>query len=414
MARRPQALHLISGLYTGGAEMTLLRLLTHSANEGIRHRVLSLTAGGTLKPRFLEAGIEVESLDWSPGRPTPGGLWRLTRLVRQQPPDLLLGWMYHANLAASFCRRWVCPGVPLVWNIRHTPDNLPREKRTTAAVIRSGARFSKKVTAVVYNSQISQELHRTLGYTGLRSEVLPNGIDLEAFRPSPQARTGLRRELGLPEDALLLGRVARFDTMKGYSHLIRAVGCLLERDFSAASAPTSSSTSPLNSRVPTSEPLTSLHLVLAGRGVEVGQADLQAEIQAAGLEGRVHLLGERSDVPYVLAALDGFCSSSLFGEGFPNVVAEAMASGVPCVVTDVGDSARVVGPEGWVVPPGQVPALTAALGELLGKSAPERKRMGEGGRSRIASRFAAANVFPRHRDLWLECLRGEVGQEGSP
>ncbi|MCH9646998.1 MAG: glycosyltransferase [Deltaproteobacteria bacterium] len=381
--------------------MTLLRLLTHSANQEFRHRVLSLTAGGTLKPRFLDRGIEVQSLDWSPGRPTPAGLWRLARMVRSQPPDLLLGWMYHANLAASFCRRWACPGVPLVWNIRHTPDDLAREKRLTAAVIRSGARFSKTVTAVVYNSRVSQRMHGALGYGGLRSEVLPNGIDLEAFRPAPEARQEFRRELGLPEDSFLLGRVARFDTMKGYPQLIRAVGGLLGGASSGAPG-----TATPSSGVLAAKKRSSLHLVLAGRGVEVGQGSLEAEIEAAGLKGRVHLLGERSDVPHLLAALDGFCSSSLFGEGFPNVVAEAMACGVPCVVTDVGDSARVVGTEGWVVPPGQVPALTAALGELLDKPEEERQRMGAGGRRRIADNFAAATVIPRHRDLWLRCLQG--------
>ena len=111
-ATLPEALHLISGLHTGGAEMNLVRLLEHSASSQLRHRVISLTAGGTLKPRLRQAGIEVDSVDWRPGRPTPAGVLRLARQVRRRQPDLLLGWMYHANLAASFCRRWICPGRP--------------------------------------------------------------------------------------------------------------------------------------------------------------------------------------------------------------------------------------------------------------------------------------------------------------
>jgi len=189
--------------------------------------------------------------------------------------------------------------------------------------------------------------------------------------------------LDLPSSAVLVGRVARLHPMKGYPELIRAAGRL-------------------------GRTRADLHLVLAGRGVEAGNSELEGEISAAGLEGRVHLLGERRDVPHLLAALDVCCSPSLFGEGFPNVVAEALACAVPCVVTDVGDSAAVLGSAGRVVKPGEVLELASALEELLALAPERRRRLGEEGRGRIEKEFSADRVYPRHVDLWRRCIDGEA------
>ena len=379
----PRVLHIISSLTTGGAERMLVRLLGSRGAQGFQHRVLSLTAGGALIPDLRSTGAEVESLAMRRGLPRLRDVLRLRRAAAGYRPDLLVGWMYHGNLAASHAAGAVAPRPPVVWNIRHTPDDLGREKRFTAAMIRWGSRWAKGAAAVVYNAAASAQLHYQLGYPRGRARVIPNGFDCQRFRPSEEARQELRQELGVAPETSLIGRIGRFHPMKGFETFLAAAGRVAARERGGET-----------------------HWVLAGRQVELENSSLRAALEAAALGGRVHLLGQRRDMPTLLAALDGCCSSSHFGEGFPNIVAEAMACGVPCVVTDVGDSAAVVGDTGIVVPPADEAALAAALTELLGLTSAQRRDLGRGARRRIEEKFSAAEVFPRHGELWRACLAG--------
>ncbi len=376
-ARRPRLVHVVAGLGLGGAESTLLRLLAWPASRGFDHHVLSLTAGGALAAE-VAALAPVSELGMARGRLPLVAALRLRREVAKLRPDLLVGWMYHGNLAASFASR---SRVPVVWNVRHTPDELGAERRLTRILIRLGARFSTRPRAIVYNSLVSARFHAALGYAAGRAMVVPNGVDLGSFRPRPEAGAALRSRLGLGGEALLVGRVGRFHPMKDYSCLLAAAALLAGR-------------------------LPDLHWVLVGPGVEAENPTLMGEVRRLGLGSRVHLLGPLREVPELLAGLDLFCSSSRFGEGFPNVVAEAMASAVPAVATDVGDSALVVGDEDQVVPPGDPAALAAAIARLAALPVAARRQLGHAARERIRSRFDAAELLPRHGELWRAVLAG--------
>ena len=206
--------------------------------------------------------------------------------------------------------------------------DLQQYAASTTLVVKLLSRLSRLPDAVVVNSKAGRRWHEGLGYRPRRWEFVPNGFDTVEFRPDASARTGLRAELGLDSNAILVGLVARYDRMKGHEDFLRAAARLHEEHDK-------------------------VHFVLAGRGVEAGNTALAAIASALGLDGAVHFLGERADVRRVTAALDIAVSASRFGEGFSKAIGEAMACGVPCVVTDVGDAAVLVGETGRVVPPRQ-------------------------------------------------------------
>ncbi|MGH9671735.1 MAG: glycosyltransferase, partial [Bryobacteraceae bacterium] len=246
----------------------------------------------------------------------------------------------------------------------------------TRWVLRRMAALSHWPDAIIYNSRASAQQHEALGYDAARTRVLPNGFDLDHFRPDPEARRGVRAELGLGSAVPLIGIVARHHPVKDHECFLRAA-LRLERRGSPA------------------------HFLMAGRGVD--SPIMRARIDRLGLDGRVHALGERQDIPRLTAALDvGTCSS--VSESFPNAVGEAMACGVPCAVTDVGDAAWMVDNTGLVVKPRDPRGLCLAWQKLLAMPAPDRARLGAAARERMALHFGLARVAGLYEELWTEVL----------
>lgn len=372
----PSVLHVITGLTTGGAETMLWKLLAGSAELRSAASVLSLMGRGTLGPRIEALGVPLACAGMRRGLPGPIAMLRARAVARRTPHQLLQGWMYHANLAALAL---AAGRVPVLWNIRQSFSGFAVERPLTRMVVRACARVSPRAARIVYNSRASAAQHEAIGFDAARRVIIPNGFDTGSFRPDPGAREALRRMLGLAHTALLVGLVARWHPMKNHAGFL-AAGAQL-----AALVP-------------------SAHLVLAGQGVTAEK--LGSSLQADGLPTRVHFLGEVSEPQQLMAGLDVLCSASAWGEGFPNVVGEAMASGVPCVVTDVGDSAWLVADTGFVVPPSEVDALASALIRMLGLTSDERRTLGERARSRIESAFALPAVAQRYAELYREVGAG--------
>jgi glycosyltransferase involved in cell wall biosynthesis len=367
--------HVISGLERGGAETVLTRMLPRLRHTGQEHVVVSLSGEGPMAPRLRKAGIPVAALGMASWWGRAGALVRLWRLVRAIRPDAVQGWMYHGNLGAVAARS-LAPGRPaLLWNVRHSLDDVANEKPMTRRVIRANARLSRWPGTILYNSGVARRQHEAFGFEPSRGRVIPNGFDLEALQPDPDAGRAVRRELGIPEKATVIGNVARFHPMKNHAGLLAAAREL------AASDP-------------------GLHLVLAGPGVTCDTPAL-GEARTGPLADRLHLLGERENITALMNAFDLFCLPSAWGEAFPNAVGEAMACGVPCVATDVGDARELIGAAGRVVPAGDAAALTGALRELLALPAAERRALGGEARERIAEHFSLDFVAGRYRDLYL-------------
>jgi glycosyltransferase involved in cell wall biosynthesis len=370
-----KVVHVINDLLLGGSQTMLCKLVEHSKGSGVTHSVVVLMDGGHNWDRLKGAGIEVESLGFPRGSATPRLAWRVIQAIRRQRPDVVQGWMYHANVAATIGTTTRRQHTPLVWGIRHTVLDIRKERLGTRVMIHAGRALGRYSRAIVYCSHRSASQHERLGYPADKSLVIPNGFDCDAFRPDPSARSALTAALDIAPGAVIIGMAARYHPMKDHRNLIRAAAHL--RRAGAA-----------------------IHLVMAGRGVEPHNGELVADIEQAGLAGHVSLLGPRQDMPSILAGLDVVALPSAWGEAFPNVLGEAMACGVPCIATDVGDSHCIVGDCGRVVPPQDTPALAQALGELVEVGVEGRRRLGSEARGRILRNFTMPAVARRYEALY--------------
>ena len=374
-----RVLHVITDLSVGGAEMMLHKLLARISREKFEQAVISLTDRGPLGARIEALGIPVYAVGMKPGRPTPAAAWRLIRLAWRLKPDLVQGWMSHGNLAALLAGVFVPKTVPVLWNVRRSLYSLEHDKPLTRAVTWLGARLSGLPVKILYNSRIGAAQHEKFGYRADKTLVLPNGFDTELFAPSTEARSSVRFELGVSEDAVLIGLVGRYSLMKDHANFLRAAASLLK-----------------------SRP--DVYFVLAGRGIAWDNQALGELVRGLGIVGRTHLLGERHDMARVTAALDIATSSSAFDEGFPNVVGEAMSCGVPCVVTDVGDSAWIVGETGRVVPPRDPEALCSAWLELMEMGPAARRNLGTRARKRAEDQFSIEKIVQLYERVYEEQL----------
>lgn len=370
---------IITGLSTGGAEMALLKLLERIDRGRFSPRVISLTTRGEVGPRIEALGVPVEALDMRPGRFNPTKFLRLVHRLRELKPDAVHTWMYHADLLGGAAARLA--GVrALAWGIRHGDFSPLRTKRSTRWVMKTCALLSRRTPRKILScSQAAADIHAAAGYDAKKIVFIPNGFDAARFRPDAGARVPVRSELGLPEGTPLIGLIARLDPQKNHAGFFEA-GARIRQERPDA------------------------HFLLAGAGVDAGNAELRRKIQTAGLAGNTHLLGRREDVPRLMAALDVLVSSSGFGEAFPNVLGEAMACGVPCVVTDVGDSAEITGETGRVVAPGNMEGLAREVVEILELSGEERRSLGAKARERIQARYGIESVARRYEKFYESLL----------
>ncbi len=364
--------HIITGLGRGGAEANLAQLVTRLDAAHFRSVVISLTGEGALGPGIRAARVEVHALGMRRGVIDPRGLGRLVKLLRTIKPDVIQTWMYHADLLGLLASG-LAGRPPVVWNVRCSNMDFTRYSRLTRLVVRSLARLSRFPVAVVVNSQAGLGLHESLGYRPRRWALVPNGFDIEKFRPDLAAPARLRATLNIDRDAAVVGHVARVDPMKDHAGFLEAAAQLASQ-----------------------RPM--VHVVLVGAGTET----LIPRARSLGLEGRVHALGERDDVAALMPGFDVLCLSSAFGEGFPNVLGEALACGVPCVTTDVGDAAAIVGDSGRIVPPSDPAALATALLDLIDAGPAARASLGRAGRQRIVDTCALPRIVESYERLYTE------------
>lgn len=380
-----KVLYIINDLSIGGAEMMLYKLLAETDREHFEPVVVSLIDRGPLRERIGKLGIAIHTAGMKPGWPSPVGLWRLVRLMAQLKPDLVLGWMYHSCLAAHLANFFLRHRVPVIWSIHYSIGSLGTEKRLTAAVIKVCALLSQWAARVIFVSRASQSQHKPLGYRLDNSCVIPNGINVAEFVPSRMSRSSVRSELGLPQNAFLIGLMGRYDPIKDHANFLKAAR-LISKEYP------------------------DIHFLLSGRGVDHENPVLGRAIQEMGLERRTHLMGERNDMPRLAAALDIFSLSS-YGESCPNVIGEAMACEVPCVVTDVGDAGWILGEAGRVVPPRDPPKLAEALKEMIDVGPAQRMVLGRAARARVIERFTLESVVARYEALYKAVLAREAPEE---
>lgn len=363
MTWRPRKIiYVTAGLRGGGAEAMLTRLAT--ARPGVADEIIVaslLPAEGHIE-RLAAAGVKVVELRFDRLGGAAAGLFKLAKLISDNRPDIVQGWMYHGDLAALVAllmsgRR---KHTRLIWSIRCSDMDLRRYGRGLRMVVKACTLLSSWPDLVTANSGAGLKSHLALGYRPRRAEVVANGIDIDEFRPDPAVRQAVRGELGIPQDATLLAHVARVDPMKDHGSFLAAM-----------------------------TELPDLFALLVGVGTE--------NLAAAR---NVLRLGRRHDVARLFAAADLAVSSSRFGEGFSNALAEGMACGLPAIATDVGDAKLILGDTGLVVPPENPHALAAAIRALATEPAPARAERRRKARARIVEQFAMAHAIQRYGELY--------------
>lgn len=379
-SRKVKIIFVITGLGTGGAEAMLFKLVSRINREKFNPIVISLLEGGTYKEKIQALGVAVYNVGMKIGLPTPITAWRLIKLVREFKPDMIQGWMYHGNLTAMLASAFAARQVPILWNIRQSLYSLSYEKKSTATVIKICGYFSRLPAYIIYNSKTSANQHEAIGYCIDKRVIISNGFDVNLFSPSIESGKTVRLELNIPSNAILIGLIGRYHAMKDHFTFLQAASLLLRS-------------------------CSNVHFLLAGTHVDMCNEQLRKLIKDLNISLKVHLLGERNDIPRLTAALD-IAASSSYAEGFSNVIGEAMSCGVPCVVTDVGDSACIVGDTGFVVPPRDSVALAKTWQKLIELGSEQRRIFGLEARQRIIDNFSLDKVVQHYTQLYEKILNG--------
>jgi glycosyltransferase involved in cell wall biosynthesis len=370
--------HLITSLSSGGAQTMLYNMLTKTDRTKFEPIVISMMERGIFGDRIEALDISVYSLGMQAGIPTVGSLLHLRSLLVKVKPDIIQGWMYHANIAAQIVSLLSLNKAPICWSIHHSIASLSSEKKLTIALIRLGAFLSGLTAQIVFVSETSQTQHQALGYAKHKSQTIPNGFDTDSFVRSPEHKLSVRAELGIPATAFTIGSIGRDHPVKDRANFINAAALLVQH-----------------------HPDT--HFLLIGDNLDRDNTALVSQIATSGLSDRVHLLGRRTDIARLSASLD-ICSLSSYSEAFPLVIGEAMLCEVPCVVTDVGDSAWIVSDTGRVVPIKNPQALAAAWQEIIELDAPARAELGKAARQRIIDNFSLESIVDRYEKLYAELV----------
>lgn len=371
---------IITGLSTGGAEMMLLKMLERINRHHFEFNVISLTTKGEIGSQIESLDIPVIALGLRSAFPSPVKFLCLVKTLRVIQPDVVHTWMYHSDFLGGMAARLA--GIKNIgWALRNSGSGQ-RIKCSTRLVMKTCAHLSWMIPRLILScSEKARATHVAAGYCPDKMLVIPNGFDLNCFRPDATARSSVRSELELQQNTPLVGLIARDDPQKNHAGFLEAARFIHQT-------------------------LPSVHFLLAGTGIDARNCTLQKKIEQLGLHGRVHLLGRRDDIPRLMSALDVLASSSV-GEAFPNVLGEAMACEVPCVVTDVGDSAEIVGKTGRVVPSGDMAGLAHILVEVLKLPLAQRQALGKQARERIQNRYEISNVVKQYEAFYIKLSEQE-------
>jgi glycosyltransferase involved in cell wall biosynthesis len=365
--------HVITGLDQGGAEAALARVVLGLEGKGFRQSVISLTTRGVYGGLIEQAQIPLQTLGMTGVAAMIGGLPRLVRALNGLQPDIVQTWLYHADLLGLLAARFD-GSAAVAWNVRCAALEPGDVSRSTSWLLRLLALLSAWPDAILFNSAAGLEAHGVIAYRPRRSLVIPNGFDIDEWRPDSKRRATFRTEIGAADDTFVIGMVARYHRMKDHRCFLAAAAKILSVRTDA-------------------------RFVLSGTDIDWSNDELVADIDRLGLRGDVALLGSRGDISTVMAGLDCLVLTST-SEGFPNVIGEAMAAGVPCVATDAGDAQLIMGDTGTVVDIGDYAAVAKGVLKLMAASGEQREALSARCRARIAEHFEIRGVVDRYAEFY--------------
>lgn len=368
---------LIRALSTGGAERQAAVLAKGLRKAGHSVQVAVFYGGGALEADLENSGVPLIDLGKRGRWDNLAFLGRLVRTVKQERPDVVYAFLTVANLLSALLSP-LFPSTRVVWGLRASDMDLARYDWLVGLTSRIEVWLAGLARIIIANSHAGREHAVRCGFPEVKLKVVPNGVDTLRFRPDREAGQTLRAEWGIGDGERLIGLVGRLDPMKGHPYFLRAAALLGERRAG-------------------------VRFVCVGDGPADYRRSLRSLAGQLGLESCLIWAGTRADMPAVHNALDIAVSASAYGEGVSNAIGEAMAVGLPCVVTDVGDSARLVGDTGLVAAPADPAGLAEALEAMLNRLAGAGPTLSEAARRRIEEHYSVAALV-RNTLAELEAL----------
>lgn len=384
--RQMNILFFVGSLHYGGAERQLVVLARELHQRGHRVSVAVFYPGGPLETYLQEASVRMISLNRRGRWDLLGFLVRLIRTVRAERPDLVHA--YIVDLMTVFVQPFV-PSMKIVWSIRGSSMDFSRYDWLCGLSYMLTCWLSKSADLIISNSHAGRRDRVADGYPADKTVVIPNGIDTNRFVPNLEARERVRAQWGVGGDEVLIGLVGRLDPQKDHETFLQAAVLLLEEKRH-------------------------VRFVCVGDGPSEYSEALQDRAKTLGLYDHIMWVGKQSQMADIYNAFDLLVNSSSYGEGFANVLGEAMACGVPCVATDVGDSGLVIGDMGRLVPHKDPVALKTAMLQVLDRKPPAAEV-----RRRILERFTLEHlVLTTEQTLLALChqpsSKGATSHGNSP
>jgi glycosyltransferase involved in cell wall biosynthesis len=370
---RVRVFHVIVDLDTGGAELMLKRLVESAPANIPETVVVSLTSLGLIGESLRTRGVCVHTLGMASALDFPITLWRLIRLIRQYRPAVLQTWMYHADFLGGLAAR-LAGSCHVVWNVRGTA--IPQGALSiTYWLIRLCAVCSYFIPdRIICCANSAKIAHIRLRYAAHKMIVVPNGYDFSAFELHSNSRERVRLELGFSGGDIVICVVGRFDPLKDFYNFVTAATYI-------------------------SSKRSDVKFLMVGRGNEWSNAMLRSWIEDAGIVRQFKLVGQQTDVAYYLSAIDVFCLSSV-NEAFPNVVVEAMAMGLPCVVTRAGDAADILGDDNFAVPVSDSVALADALLRMCNLDPVGRRLLGNRNAKKVRDEYGIEKIRRKYEEVY--------------
>jgi glycosyltransferase involved in cell wall biosynthesis len=367
--------HIITSLEIGGAQGVLLQLLQQLKQQGHEQSVISMKPTGEMAQQISNIGIHVDEISFSLSNYLQAKI-RCDRVISSFQPDIIQSWLYHADFLTLFLHSK--KRVPIIWGIHHSYElnRTNHLKSSTKYIVRINALFSKIVPQkIICCSMSAMKSHSRIGYAQSKMVLIPNGIDVNCFKPDFQSRTILRSELGLSFNTQIVGYIARYHPQKDHDTFFVAASLLLEKN-------------------------NYIHFVLAGDKADEKNPKIQNYLRNSKFPTNFHFLGKRDDIPMITSGLDVSTLSSSGDEAFPIVIAEAMASGIPCVATDVGDAREMIGSTGIIVPTQNPEALSEGWLIMLSKSKSEREALGKLSRDRVLRNYTGEGMAKKYLNIY--------------
>jgi len=360
---KPLILHVITNFAgVGGAEMMLARLIQQTEHD-YQHVVIALMKTSEVYQSTLDRCQEHYALGWN-GINTLGTLSKLRTLLKKLQPATVQCWMYHANALTSLSIIGLAQKPNVVWGIHHSLASPKDESISTKIALGLSKIMSQQASAIIYCAHSSMQQHQAFGFKNANSQVIANGVFLDKFQPNPQMH-----------EPTVIGFAGRYHTAKGYPYLFETMGLLKDKN---------------------------IIFKIAGSGASLENPEVKALFEQYQLDAqKVHLLDQISDMPAFYQSIDAFLMTSIT-EGFPNVLVEAMASGLPCISTDVGDAKYIVQDLGSIVPPRNAQALVDAILAYTQKSEAEKQRLKLATRERVEQNFSIETVSRQYMQVWSQ------------